>query len=272
MTATLPPRTAVTTCAVPGRNHHAEDGLYICRNHLDELAGWLYDIDTEVVRLDARPTLQGNWDGARGGRLASHQAPAKINSIVHADRRHVSSRDLTSPVGLDGTLSAFGTLHMWADEIRDGRSLQHPGQWVTEQIAPGPVCATCEHYSCRRMVSRHFKREQLTVASERLFLSRHLEWAAHQPSIGQLFDDIRTLRGQLQAVNGTGPPKIRGHCPEPDCRGLLQVVKPKHSSGLFVHVGDDLLEAVECERDANHRWEAQHLIRLSVILEEQRKR
>jgi hypothetical protein len=262
----------VTTCAVPGRKHQADEALQICRNHLDELGEWLYEIEEEEKKLDARPSLQGSWNATRGGRLASHQSPARINPLVHSDPRYVLAEDLTTTVGIDGTLSVFGTLHGWANQIRDGREIKFPGRWITEQLRPGPICVNCSHASCRWMVHRYFQRDELTVATERQFLSRHLEWAAGHSWIGDLHEDIRKLRAQLQAANGTGELQIPGRCPEPECDGPLRVAKPEHTSGAFFHVGENLLQAVVCENNPSHRWEAARLIRLGVLLDEQKKR
>lgn len=258
-----------THCAANGKPHLAEPGSQLCRNHTDELGEWLHDVEREYSQLEAAPSLQGNWDGARSGSLASHQTPARLGALVHLDPRHVQASELTGPAGVDGTLSALGTLSSWVDFIRSERDLTPPGRWTVERIPgrPGPFHDDCEHTSCRWLRYRNFRRDRRTVAGERQFLSRHLEWAASQPWAGDLWNQVRVLRRQLQSVNGTGEPRISGSCPE--CGGHLHSVKPEHTSGTLVHVGASLLQAVECERDPGHRWESHHLLRLALILEEQ---
>lgn len=230
MTATLP-RTAVTTCAVPGRTHSSDDGLRLCRNHLDELAGWLHSIEEEVRLLDARPSMQANWNGSRGGTLASHQSSARIAALVQADPRRVPLARLTDLDGKDSTLSAADTLHRWAQKVRDGRELTISGR--------------------------------LTVITERQLLTRHLEWAAGQPWAGTMWAELRRLRNQLQSVNGTGELRVGG-CPE--CGGRLQVIRP-HTTGYASAAG---AWVVECDRDVLHRWEGKQLIELRLDLEAHR--
>lgn len=267
MTATLSTRTAVTTCAVPGRPHEAADGIQLCRNHFDELSEWLYDVEREHAQLSIRPSLAGNWDGARGGKLASHTTPARINPLVHRDPRHVPLDDLIGMAGADDTLSVLGTLRSWSSFIRSERDLTPPGTWVTERIPGriGPYHDECTHMSCRLMRTRYFALHPQTVTTERVFLSRHLEWAASQPWIGKFFYTIRKLRGQLQAVNGTGDPRV-GLCPK--CGGRLAIIKPKHTSGT--PLPEDAYWAAECDRDALHHWKGNELIKLRLELEERK--
>lgn len=255
----------MTTCAVPGRAHQAEAGLNLCRAHFDDLADWLHDVEREFAALDARPSLASNWGGSRGGRLASHTTPARINPLVHNDRRYVPLDDLTHPHGADATLSAFETLHSWANEIRSGRDIKPPGRWVTDRLPGriGPYHDECGHSSCRAMTWRHFVPDRQTVATERVFLSRHLDWAATQPWIGEMWTAIRKLRGQLQAANGVGEMRV-GICPE--CGAWLHLAKPRYTSGSQATSGSHWV--VECDRDATHHWEGAQLMRLRLELGE----
>jgi hypothetical protein len=266
MTATYPSRTAVTTCVVPGKPHMADSGIHLCRTHFDELSEWLYDVEREYDALDARPSMAANWGGARGGKLASHTTPARINPLVHNDPRHVPLSKLTHLSGADDTLSAYDVLHTTANRIRNDRGIHLPGRWVVDRISGriGPYHDECTHGSCGLMRWRHFVPDVMTVASERRFLSRHLEWAASQPWIDDLYAEIRRLRGQLQAVNGTGDLRV-GACPK--CRGRLAIQKPKHTSGTPTPT--DTYWAAECDRDPLHRWEGKQLIKLRLELDEQ---
>jgi hypothetical protein len=240
----------VTSCTIPGRRHQADAGLLLCRTHLDEVAEWLHDVELEVERLDARPSMAVVWDDSRGHELASHRAPARLGPIVARDRRHVTLDELTArggTAGMDSTLSAYGVLHDYAQRVRDGRDLHrsdHP---------------------------------HLTIRTERVLLTRHLDWVAAQPWAVDLWAQLQTLRAQLQQANGTTPPgPLPGRCPRlvggQECGGELWPVAPKHTSGELVHVpGDEVAQAVQCERNTNHRWEGRHLIRLALILDQQQQ-
>jgi hypothetical protein len=264
MTATLPTRTAVTTCAVPGRPHQAEAGFRLCQFHFDQLADWLHDVQREFGLLETAPSFQANWGDSRGGRLASCRPPVRIVPLALIDFRHVPLTELDGSAGRDDILSVFDTLHRWANRIRAARDIRIPGHWVTEQLLPGPVCLHCSHPSCRRMVHRYFQRDPIGPKSERKFLSLHLEWAITQPWIGDLWDDIRKLVNQLQVANNTGPLHV-GSCPE--CGGRLHIMEPRYSSGP--PTTGKASWAAECDRDATHRWEGSRLIRLRLDLEEQ---
>lgn len=238
MTATLSPRTAVTTCVIPGKPHESDAGLLICRNHLDQMGEWLYDIESEAGQLDARPSMAIVWD-ASGGDLASHRSPARLDPLVQNDRRR--GRPLGDDwAGMDDTLSVYATLHAWAATVRVDRDLASSGPF--------------------------------TVGTERRLLTRHLDWAAGQRWISDLWVQLRTLRVQLQASNGTSDPKpIGGRCPrlvdDVECGGRLWPVEPKHTSGGRP---DSLIRAIGCEHDAGHYWDGVHLARLFKILEDQK--
>lgn len=103
-----------------------ETGL-LCAPCRDRLGRWLHDIEAEVQLLSAVPSM-AQAHGTRGGTLAAHRAPARIDALTLADTR-------------PWTDSALGTLHRWANRIRHDRHL------VTE-LRP---TVTTE----RRLLTRH---------------------------------------------------------------------------------------------------------------------
>lgn len=237
--------TAPTGCLIRG-GHPPEAGLLVCRAHFDQLADWLLAVEREAGDLDAAPSMQATQDG-RGGSLAFQRAPARVDAIVLRDRRWVPPERVDNPAGFDrrGMMSVYWTLHSYAMRVRESRSL--------------PV------------------NPPLSVKSERQLLSRHLDWVATQPWVDGLWASLRELHRQLQEVNGTGiSTRIPGTCPIPvgegECGGRLRPVRPRHSTGTWVRLGDAEVRAVECERDHAHRWDDAHLIRLSLMLDEQQRR
>lgn len=270
----------MSNCTIPGKPHRAEVGLFVCRHHLDEIGEWLWDVQREAELLDANPSMQSDLNRTRGGGLASHRSPARLEAIVARDRRRVSYDELTGLAGVDDTLSVYAVLHGYAAMVRVGRNIGVPTRTVVRRLEgwSGPLCDTCQHRSCRYLQYRHIVAVPLTVASERQILSRHLDWAAGQPWIDDLWADLRKLRGQLQNVNGTSDPKpIPGRCPRlaagtvaTECGGHLWPVRPKHTSGEPVP-DDAIVRAIECELNADHYWDGVHLGRLLLILDQQRE-
>jgi hypothetical protein len=78
--------TDTTSCTAGGRPHPATDGR-LCRDHLEELGGWLRDVETEAGYLSPMPSMATRWDSSTGGTLASHRAPAVLDVLVHTDPR-----------------------------------------------------------------------------------------------------------------------------------------------------------------------------------------
>jgi hypothetical protein len=140
------------------------------------------------------------------------------------------------------------------------------GRSTASPAATGPIHDQCAHVSCGLLAWRHYVADPLTVTTERQLLSRHLEWAATQPWIGTLWAQVRALRAQLQAVNGTGNLRV-GACPQ--CGGRLSIIEPRYTSGPAV--GGDHQWAAECDRDVLHRWEGKQLIRLRLELDEKHR-
>lgn len=239
----------MTMCTIPSRHpHQADPGLLICDRHLQELGAWLRDVEQEAVLLDARPSLAIDWNrGAQGG-LASEQSPVRLDAAVLADRRrgtgHIADEQVDE-TALDDTPSVFETLHTWATEVRQ---------------------------DCPRL-KRHtaMAPERMDVHSERRLLTLHLDWVAAQEWVPDFRAQLRALREQLKAVNGTADPKpLHGRCPRFDdagneCGGRLWPATPVHSSGGPA-VPDTA--AVTCDRDPQHTWKGVHLARLHFILQD----
>jgi hypothetical protein len=160
----------MTTCVICARRQ-TERG-YTCSPCLDRLAQHLHDCEHEATLLSAVPSMAAPA-GSRGGTLASHRAPARLDVIALTDPR-------TRPDWDDTTLSVLGVLGTWARVVREQRALTWP--------------------------------ERITVTSERKTLSAQLDWIAAQPWVDDLARDLRALRGQLKACNGTQDPRPEGSC------------------------------------------------------------
>jgi hypothetical protein len=122
----------------------------------------------------------------RGGGLASHRTPVRLDVLVHTDPRHGTgkSEDYDDALAAGETLSILATLHSWARVIREDRAL----------AAPGTV----------------------TISGERDTLSRHLDYAVAQPWCDEFYGDIAALVGQLKAANGHRADRPFSACPSID--------------------------------------------------------
>jgi hypothetical protein len=160
----------MTTCVLCAKRQ-TERG-YTCQPCLDRLAQHLHDVQAEAEMLSAVPSM-AQPTGSRGGTLASHRSPARLDVLALTDPR-------TRPDWDDTTLSVLGVLGGWARVVREERALTWP--------------------------------ERITVTSERKTLSTQLDWIAAQPWVDELARDLRALRGQLKACNGTQDPRPEGSC------------------------------------------------------------
>jgi hypothetical protein len=135
--------------------------------------------------------------GARSGTLASHRAPARLDVLTLRDPRTLPDTD--------GTLGVLNTLMNWTARIRQDRDLRWP--------------------------------RRATITSERQCLHAHLDWAARQPWIGTMNDQLRNLLAQLQRANGTAPEPPAGRCYLPingtECGGPIWL---DHANG-HAHCG-----------------------------------
>lgn len=192
---------ATTNCVICTTERASAIG-YLCIGHHQRFADMLREVEDEVCRLDARPSMQ-QQTGSSGGTLASHRTPVRLDVLVHNDPR--SRPAGTRPMGpacitcwhdtcadvhawLDAydanaleTLSIIDVLGSWARLVREERDLTPPAA--------------------------------VTVSGERDLLTRQLDWIAEQPWVDEAYGDVRTLLGQLRITNGTGPDKPHCRCP-----------------------------------------------------------
>jgi hypothetical protein len=96
---------------------------YTCSPCFDRLAQQLNDIQREAELLTATPSLAAPT-GGRGGTLAAHRAPARVDALALADTR-------------TNTDSAIGVLATWARIVREDRALTPP-----DRITLPGECAT----------------------------------------------------------------------------------------------------------------------------------
>ncbi len=169
-------------CVLGSRPHRADPGLLLCAAHLDRLANTLRTIEDEAIHLETRPSMAIRYDHGGGG-LASERSPARIDALVLRDRRRGTGIPRSGEPdvwGYDETPSVLETLHSWARVVREERDLGVPAS--------------------------------VTITGERDTLSRHLSWAAAQPWIDEMHDDLRKLAAHLKRVNGTQPDRPVGRC------------------------------------------------------------
>ncbi len=187
-------------CVVHNSPAKAEHG-YLCAGHFQQLNSMLRDLEDEAALLSAVPSMQQR-QGSRGTGLASERSNARLDVIAMNDRRTITYqprphgpacpdcwhescqliRNWIDAYDSQATdlASILGTLHGWAQVVRDER-----------EYATAPV----------------------TVAGERNLLSRNLEHVASQPWVDEMFGDLRKLLDQLRAANGRRPERPYSRCP-----------------------------------------------------------
>jgi hypothetical protein len=201
------------TCVICARE--AEHG-YLCVGCFERVAEWLHDVENEAAILSAVKSM-AIATGNRGAGLASQRSPARLDVVVLTDPRSYPYAPRTNgpacrdcwhgtcmamrawenarAAQADGLLSIFGVLGSWARLVREERNLEWPAE--------------------------------VTVTSERRTLSSHLDWVSDQPWVDEFVGDLRTLRTQLKAANGTNEPRKKpvGICPtllaSGECGGRL---------------------------------------------------
>lgn len=192
-------------CVIGEREHRANDGLLVCRGHLDGFGHILREIEDEAIRLSSVPSMQINSD-SRGGSLASHRSPARIDVVVLQDRRRGTGIPLTGEpdhVGWDETPSILDVLHSWARVVREERDLASP--------------------------------DHVTITGERDLLTRQLLWICEQPWVDEAYGELRQLLAYMKRANDTIELPV-GRCDtlQPSgslCDGLVWNIVIEHESG-----------------------------------------
>lgn len=203
----------MTACVICGRE--AEHG-YLCRGHFQHVAQWLHEVEDEAAVLSAVKSM-AVATGNRGAGLASQRSPARLDVIALTDSRTAPyaprsdgpvCRDCwhdtctamrawenARAARADGLLSILGVLGSWARVVREERELEWPAE--------------------------------VTVVSERRTLSAQLDWVSKQPWVDEFVGELRILRMQLKAANGTNEVRNKpvGICPtllpKGECGGRL---------------------------------------------------
>lgn len=181
-------------CAVSTCRRAATTGK-LCPADLAKLGDMLAQIGDDLGRLTTTPTAAG-WapDQTRGGGLASHRSPARLDVLALTDVRTARDHDTRS-------LSIPAVLGEWADTVREARALAIPT--VTRVQRRGG-----------RLV-RTATRGPYNPAVDRATLTAHLEWVARQDWIGDLWDDVRAVWAALKAATGQRSGRPVRACPRP---------------------------------------------------------
>lgn len=201
---------------VIGQHPHPTDHGFICGKHEVILRNTLREIEFEAEHLDASPSMEMRLGNGHSG-LASERANGRLNVVAMNDKRTTAHgvrtvgpachscwhdtcmvirrwQDAYDAQAID-IMSVLGTLHGWGRIVREER----------EMVGP----------------------EHITVSGERDFLDRQLIWCGEQPWISEMYGDLRTLLGQIQGANATGPDKPYCACPVitdgRPCRGEVWV-------------------------------------------------
>jgi hypothetical protein len=205
------------TCVIGPHDRPATHG-YVCANHHERVAQWLHEIEVEAALVTPVKSMQVA-SGNRGAGLASERSPARLTAIAMTDPRtrqwvpdpqsritmpapkaigpwclfcdHETCTDWRAgrrrdlhddeqDAGSASLVSILGVLESWARVVREDRALAVP--------------------------------EQVTVASERRTLTAQWDWICEQPWVDEFVGELRTLRLQLKACNGTQDDKPYGRC------------------------------------------------------------
>lgn len=232
-------------CVGPGRRHLGDVGR-LCVKHLDQLGGWLRDVEDEDGLFEVAPSLSAALGDHGSGTPAFERVPVRLDAVVLTDPRHGTGWAESEEERRLGQLTPpIVVLTRWAQKVRDGRQLT--GVWPPN------------------------------VPEARRMLTRHLDWCAGQPWIDRMFRQVRDLRNALVRLNGGVEDKpLPGVCPATDgeagedCGGPLWPSAPRHTSGApFTSSPLGQVSAVECGDNPAHRWEGVDLARLALIVESQ---
>lgn len=169
------------TCAAPTCRRRPVAGL-LCGTDATRLGQWLADVAGDWQQLDAAPTSSTSTGGGRGGGLASHRAPARLDVLVLTDPRS-RERSAADPDG-NRARSLPEVLGSWAATVRDEREL-----------------TATPRYDVR--VDRQLLVDQLD------------RWIIHRDWVDDFFVEVRDVWAQLKAATGqsTGTRPVRA-CPE----------------------------------------------------------
>src|SRR4051794_38532613 len=83
-----------TCAATTGCKRRPANGTLICRGHLERIGTILRDLEDEAALLTAVPSMQQRT-GNGHATLASERAPARLDVLVHTDRRRGTGKSET---------------------------------------------------------------------------------------------------------------------------------------------------------------------------------
>lgn len=294
---------AASPCLAGRESHPSVDhrgqpwSVRLCDKHVERLRRMLHEIETEVRDLDAVPSIAVTWNTGGGGNSGSAtpafmRAPARLDALVHTDSRvgdvtrsayhQYGYSPATDGAARDGTLSAVDVLNYWASRVRAARDIAAPT--VTMYLdwkfySNGPHCArTCNHESCGYWITDEVPALP-DLHTDRVLLSRNVDWATEQPWVGTFYAAMKKLLNQLQQVNGTAPEKpLPGKCPaQPtpgvECGGPLWPTKPVYISETekteerWTGAAPNAIACGSCKT----RWQGGHQIALLWLTLEQQE-
>lgn len=202
-------------CAIGQREHKADHG-YLCDNHETILRNTLREIEFEAEHLNPAPSMAIVLGNGHSG-LASERANSRLNVLAMNDKRTIAH----------GARPAGPACHScWHDTCMVIRRWQDA--FDAQAIELMSVLGTLHHWGLTVRTSRKMAGPtHITITGERDWLDRQLTWCVEQPWVGDMYSDLRTLLGQIQGANATGPDKPYCACPvltdgQP-CRGEVWV-------------------------------------------------
>jgi len=219
-------------CTAPNCRRSATPGSLLCPTDLGRLGQMLAEIADDLHRLTAAPTATG-WapDQGRGGGLASHRSPARLDVLALTDARTTRDPDTRS-------LSIPAVLGEWADTVRE-----HPDRKL--------AIPTVTHVGWRggRLV-RTTVRAPYNPAVDRATLAAHLGWIARQDWVADLFADIRDVWAAIKAATGQRSGRPVRACPQ---------TVDAHRCGGPVYAQKGAAWCAHC----GHGWTGVELVRLA---------
>lgn len=250
-------------CAIGNRPHPAEAG-HLCNNHYGKLADTIRDIVIETEQLSAVPSMA--ITNSRGGTLASHRAPARLDVLTLTDRRrNAAGLGDWDHTRYDDTPEVLDTLGSWARVVREERGLT---MWPTTPVrvraltAPyiGPFCLRCDHPTCDRMTFFLDVEIPTTVTTESSLLTKHLAWIAEQAWVDEAYDELRKLLSTLKRVNG-----------DPDDKPIGRCYLPQHDGTCNGPIWLDTIQAIAHCGHCGEYWTGTQLAHLNWEMEMARR-